>query len=162
MRRAILAAAALACACASPRAGAPVPREAPAAPRPTRPLFPPATEVKDPNFVLVVSEVVPDQNDESVSFTKAIVDGREVGRTEVGRKSEERTLKLKLPLGNQPIRLEQWVLPDVGDWVRLDDGRQPRERFVRIEDGTIARLELRFSEGESSNTLSLSREPAPR
>jgi hypothetical protein len=91
-----------------------------------------------------------------------IVDGAEAGRTEVGRKSEERTLKLKLPPGNQPIRLEHWILPAVGDWVRLDDGRQPRERFVRIEDGTIARLELRFAEGESSNTLSLSREPAAR
>jgi hypothetical protein len=86
------------------------------------------------------------------------VDGKEVGKTAVGRKSEDRTLKLKLPPGNQPVRLEQWVLPGVGEWTRLDDSEQPRERFVRIEDGTIARLELKFSDGEASNTLSVSRE----
>ncbi|OGR94357.1 MAG: hypothetical protein A2V88_17120 [Elusimicrobia bacterium RBG_16_66_12] len=118
--------------------------------------------MKDPNFVLVVTESVPDPDDDGVSFTKVFMDGREAGRTGVGRKSEERALKLKLPAGNQPLRLEHWVLPSVGEWTRLDDALQPRERFVRIQDGTIARLQLRFSEGESSHTLTLSRENAPR
>jgi hypothetical protein len=117
-------------------------------------------EVKDPNFILVVTENVPNPDDDGISYTKIFVDGKEAGRTAVGRKSEDRTLKLKLPSGNQPVRLEQWVLPGVGEWTRLDDALQPRERFVRIEDGTIARLELRFAEGEASNTLSLSREAA--
>ena len=100
---------------------------------------------------------MPDPSGDGVSYTKVFVDGHEAGRTAIGRKSEERRLKLKLPPGNQPIRLEQWVLPAVGDWTRLDDAQQPRERFVRVEDGTIARLELRFAEGEASNTLTLSR-----
>jgi hypothetical protein len=52
------------------------------------------------------------------------------------------------------------VLPGVGEWARVDDALQPRERFVRIEDGTIARLELRFTDGEASNTLTLSRQAA--
>lgn len=119
-------------------------------------------EVKDPNFILVVTESVPNPDDDGISFTKVFVDGKEAGKTAVGRKSEERTLKLKLPLGNAPVRLEQWVLPGVGEWARLDDALQPRERFVRVEDGTIVRLELRFSDGEASNTVTLSRSTAGR
>ena len=160
----IFAALILLAACGAPRKtvapavipGPPAPLPVPVAVQaPQEPL-----EVKDPDFVLVVSESVPNPDDDGISFTKVFVDGKEAGKTAVGRKSEERTLKLKLPAGNQPLRLEQWVLPSVGEWVRVDDALQPRERFVRIEDGTIARLELRFSEGEASNTLTLSRQPA--
>ena len=115
-------------------------------------------EVKDPNFLLVVDENVPNPDDDGVSFTKIFVDGKETGKTAVGRKSEERTLKLKLPPGNVLVKLEQWVLPVVGEWTRLDDALQPRERFVRVEDGSIVRLELRFSNDEASNTLTLSRQ----
>ena len=122
----------------------------------------PAPEVKDPNLILVVSEAVAAPDEDGVSLTKVFVDGKEAGETAVGPKSVERTLKLKLPVGNQPIRLEQWTLPDVGEWTRLDDSLQPRERFVRIEDGDAARLELRFAEGEASNALSLSRVPVSR
>jgi hypothetical protein len=127
----------------------PIPREEISAPIP---------EVKDPNFILIVSEVVPNPDDEGISYTKVIVDGKEVGKTVIGRRSQERTLKLKLPTGNQPIRLEHWILPGIGEWTHLDDALQPRERFVRIEEGTIARLELRFSAGASANTITLSRE----
>lgn len=159
MRKASLLLALLLGACAAP---APKPSVT-VAPEPTAPATvqePP--EVKDPNFILIVSESVPDPDDDGVSFTKVFVDGQEAGKTGVGRKSEERALKLKLPVGNQPLRLEHWVLPAVGEWTRLDGALQPRERFVRIEDATVARLLLRFSEGESSNTLTLSRETAPR
>ena len=119
-------------------------------------------EVKNPNFILAVSESVPNPDDDGVSFTKVFVDGKEAGKTAVGRKSESRTLKLKLPLGNQPVRLEQWILPGVGEWIRLDGALQPRERFVRVEDGAIVRLDLRFADGEAANTLSVSREPSGR
>jgi hypothetical protein len=131
-------------------------------PRPVRTAPPEPPEVKDPNFILVVSESVPNPDDDGISFTKVFVDGKEAGKTAIGRKAEERMLKLKLPVGNQPIRLEHWTLPGVGEWARLDDSLQPRERFVRVEEGTIARLELRFSNEEASNTLTLSRENAPR
>jgi hypothetical protein len=162
MKRApLLAALILLAACGAPRKTA-----GPAGP-PAVPPVPPAlrapqepAEVKDPNFVLVVTESVPNSDDDGISYTKVFVDGKEAGKTGVGRKSEERTLKLKLPIGNAPVRLEQWVLPPVGEWTRLDDALQPRERFVRIEDGTVARLELRFSNDEASNTLTLSRQTA--
>jgi hypothetical protein len=159
MRRAPFLLAVLLSACGAPRktagtAAVPVP------PARRAPQEPP--EVKDPNFILVVSESVPNPDDDGVSFTKVFVDGKEAGKTSVGRKSEDRTLKLKLPAGNQPLRLEQWILPGVGEWLRVDDSLQPRERFVRVEDGTIVRLELRFTDGEATNTLTLSREAAPR
>ena len=156
MRRALALAVLLApAACVPPRSASVA---VPAAPQ--RPAPPPEPEVKDPNFILTVSEVVPDPALDGVSFTKVFVDGREAGATPVGPNSTERTLKLKLPAGNEPVRLEHWVLPPVGEWTRLDDSLQPRERFVRIEDGTIVRLDLRFSEGEASNSLSLTRESA--
>ena len=164
MRRAsFFAALLLAAACGAPRKTAAV--------RPALPAVPPVpperrapaepAEVKDPNFILVVDESVPNPDDDGVSYTKIFVDGKEAGKTAVGRKSEERELKLKLPPGNVLVRLEQWVLPSVGDWTRLDDSQQPRERFVRIEPGTVARLELRFTDGEAYNTLTLSRQAAP-
>ena len=143
-------------ACAAPRrnAGPPAPLPVPSARRaPQEPA-----EVKNPNFVLVVSESVPNPDDDGISFTKIFVDGKEAGKTAVGRKSEDRTLKLKLPPGNQPIRLEQWILPGVGEWTRLDDALQPRERFVRVEDGAIVRLDLRFADGDAANALTLSRD----
>ena len=160
-RLSFFAALILLAACGAPRrivapTGPPAPLPVPVARRaPQEPL-----EVKDPNFMLVVSESVPNLDDDGISFTKVFVDGKEAGKTAVGRKSEERSLKLKLPAGNQPVRLEQWVLPSVGEWIRVDDRLQPRERFVRVEDATIARLELRFADGEASNTLTLSRQPS--
>ena len=148
-------------ACAAPRKnlrppGPPAPLPVPVARRAPRE----PADVKDPNFILSVSENTPNPADDGISFTKVFVDGKEVGRTAVGRKSEQRALKLKLPGGNQPVRLEQWVLPNVGEWTRVDDPLQPRERFVRVEDGTVVRLDLRFSDGEASNTLTLSRDIA--
>lgn len=120
------------------------------------------SEARHPNFILLVSEAVPSPDQDGGSFTAAFVDGARVGKTGTGRKSEEHSLKLKLPIGNQPVRLEHWILTSSGEWTRLADELQPRERFVRIEDGTIARLWLRFSECASSHQLTLGREPAPR
>jgi hypothetical protein len=147
-------------ACAAPQKSSQAPSPLPVPPARRAPQEPP--DVKDPNFILVVTESVPNPDDDGISFTKVFIDGKEAGKTAVGRKSEARTLRLKLPPGNVPMRLEQWVLPGVGEWTRVEDALQPRERFVRVEDGSVVRLELRFSESEASNTLTLSRENAPR
>lgn len=155
MRRAFPAALLALSACAAPRPPAPA-----AVPAPLAEAAPP--EVKDPNLILTVTESVPNPADDGLSFTKVYADGKEVGRTAAGRKSETRTLKLKLATGNFPVRLEHWALAGVGEWRRLDDALQPRERFVRVEDGSVARLDLRFSDGEAANTLAVSREAAPR
>ena len=134
-----------------------------AAPKPSYPPPPfaaePAPAPKKPNFELVVSETVPTPEQDGLSFTRLVADGADRGQTPVGRKSETRTLSVELPAGNLPIRLEQWVL-NGADWKRLDDPLQPRERFVRIEPGTVARLRLHFAEGEASNSLTLERVPA--
>jgi hypothetical protein len=120
------------------------PRPVVAPKQPDQPPPVPAVEVVNPNFELVVSEVVPNADDEGVSYTKIFVDGKEAGQTPVGPRSQERRFQLSLPTGNQPVRLEHWHLPSVGEWTRLPDARQPRERFVRVEDGSIARLTLRY------------------
>jgi hypothetical protein len=130
-----------------------------------KPLPPPppvvVVEVKDPNFELVAVEAVPNADEEGVSFTKIFVDGKEAGKTAVGPRSQEKRARLKLPAGNQPVRLEHWFLPPIGEWTRLPDALQPRERFVRIEDGTIARLTLRYGP-DGSPSLALSRDAAPK
>ena len=124
---------------------------------------PPAAivEVKDPNFELIVVEAVPNAEDEGVSFTKIFVDGKESGKTAVGVRSQEKHVRLKLPVGNQPVRLEHWFLPSVGEWTLMSEVLQPRERFVRIEDGMIARLTLRYGPG-GPTTIVISRETAPK
>lgn len=130
-----------------------------------KPLPPPpfvvTVEVKDPNFELIVTEAVPNADDEGVSFTKIFVDGKESGKTAVGPRSQEKHAQLKLPAGNQPVRLEHWFLPPIGEWTLMVEALQPRERFVRIEDGMIARLTLRYGPG-GPPTLAISREDAPK
>jgi hypothetical protein len=151
----------LASACAAParRSVTSIPPVVSSAPEPPPP--PPPPKVENPNFELVVSEVVQNPSDDGVSYTKVFVDGAEAGKTGVGRKSQTRTLPLRLPAGNHPVRLEQWILPPVGEWTRLPDDQQPRVRFVRVVDGQIARVELRFADGESSYTLDVSHFAAP-
>ena len=118
-------------------------------------------EAKDPNFEAVVVETVPNAEDEGVSFTKIFIDGKEAGKTTVGPRSQERRVRLKLPAGNQPVRLEHWFLPPIGEWTLLPGALQPRERFVRIDDASIARLTLRYG-ADGAASLQLTRENAPR
>lgn len=154
MRRLALLAALLCAACGGPRrAGSP---ERPALPPPVD-----VSEVKDPNFEAIIIEAVPNADDEGVTFTKIFIDGKEAGATAVGPRSLEKRVRLKVPAGNQPVRLEHWLLPPIGEWTRLPDARQPRERFVRIEDGTIAQVTLRYGPG-GSPSLAITREPSPR
>lgn len=154
MKRLALLAALLGAACVGPRQAE--------FPEPLPPPPPVAvTEVKDPNFEAVVIEAVPNAEDEGVTFTKIFIDGKEAGQTAVGPRSQEKRVRLKAPAGNQPVRLEHWLLPPIGEWTRLPDEQQPRERFVRIEDGTIAQVTLRYGPG-GAPSLAISREPAPR
>lgn len=129
------------------------------------PLPPPppvaVVEVENPNFEAVVIEAVPNADDEGVSFTKIFIDGKEAGKTAVGPRSQEKHVRLKVPAGNQPVRLEHWFLPPIGEWTLLPEALQPRERFVRIEDGTIAQVTLRYG-ADGVPTLAISREPAPK
>lgn len=134
------------------------PRRAEFPPPPLPPVA--VVEVKNPNFELVVVEAVPNAGDDGVSLTQVFVDGTEAGRTPVGPRSQEKRVQLKLPAGNQPVRLEHWLLSPVGDWTRLPDAQQPRERFVRVEDGTLARLILRYAV-DGAPSLQLSRDAAP-
>lgn len=131
-------------------------------PKPAPPPPPVAVvEVKDPNFEAVVIETVPNIDDEGVSFTKIFVDGKEAGKTGVGPRSQEKHVRLKLPAGNLPVRLEHWLLPPIGEWTRLPEEQQPRERFVRIEEGTIARLTVRYGP-DGLPSIAISREPAAK
>ncbi|UPT73648.1 MAG: hypothetical protein M0D55_17585 [Elusimicrobiota bacterium] len=143
-------------ACGSPPKQAEFPQ-----PLPPPPPVAVVAEVVDPNFELVVVESVPNADDEGVSFTKVLVDGKELGKTAVGPRSQEKRVRLKLEAGNQPVKLEHWFLPPVGEWTRLPDALQPRERFVRVDAASIARLTLRYGPN-GAPALTLTREAVSR
>ena len=152
MRRLSLLAVLIAAACSGPQR----------AEHSTLPPLPAAiVEVKDPNLEVIVIEAVPNADDEGVSFTKIFIDGKETGKTAVGPRSQEKRTRMKLPVGNQPVRLEHWLLPPIGEWTLVTEALQPRERFVRIEEGMIARLTLRYGPG-GPPTIAISREASPK
>ena len=154
MRRFSLLAVFISAACSGPRRA-----EFPRPPAP--PPLVATVEVKNPNFELIVVEAVPNVDDEGVSFTKIFVDGNESGKTAVGPRSQEKHAQLRLPAGNLPVRLEHWFLPPIGEWTLMSEALQPRERFVRIEEGMIARLTLRYGPG-GPPTIVITREAAPK
>lgn len=96
------------------------------------------------NFQLVVNETVTDPAEEGASYTIVFVDGAEAGRTAPGVRGAQKRLLLKLTPGNRPVRLEHWVLPAVGEWASAPPERQARERFMRVEEGFVTRVFLRF------------------
>jgi hypothetical protein len=136
--------------CAAPRAGGPDVPEAPKAPGSVTPA--------EANFQLLVDEVVLDPAQEGASYTVAWVDGVEKGRTAAGPRGAQKRLLLKLEPGNRPLHLEHSVQPPGGEFAPLPPTRQPRERFVRVEDGYVTRVFLRFGASGPPEML-VQREP---
>ena len=124
--------------CASPRpAPAPPPLPAPPAAAPAAP----------PNLEVLLSEVIERADEDGLSYAKVFIDGAPAGRTDTAPRSREKRWEGRVEPGNHPVRLELWVLPDLGEWRLLPDGAQPRERFVRIAEGETARLGVRRDAG---------------
>lgn len=140
-------------ACSSPRAGgAPASGATTAEPRPT------GVSPAEANFQLVVEETVVDPAEEGASYTVVFVDGVETGRTAPGPRGAPKRLLLKLAPGNRPLRLEHRLLPPVGEWAPAPPERQPRERFMRVEDGFVTRAFLRYPAAGAPQLL-VQREP---
>ena len=138
----------------------------PGVPAPAKPLAPghvepaPAAAIAaDANFVLTVSEAVDSADEDTASYTVIYVDGKPVGKTPIGPKSQARQWGLKLPPGNHLFRFEYWILPSVGDWGALDAQWQPTESFIRVEEGARTSAALKFYEGAHQHDLQNSREP---
>ncbi|MCX5789302.1 MAG: hypothetical protein NTX64_12465 [Elusimicrobia bacterium] len=112
-----------------------------AGPRPAHGPAPPSGP--PPNLEVSLSEVIERADQDGLSYAKVFVDGQPAGQTDTGPRSHEKRWEGRVEPGNHPVRLELWVLRDLGDWTRLSDEDQPRERFVRVEGEGKARLELR-------------------
>lgn len=150
MRRWALAALLLA-GCAAPRAGGPdVPDAGQAAPGGVAPA--------EANFQLLVDETVLDPAQEGASYTVVWVDGQEKGRTAAGPRGTQKRLLLRLEPGNRPLHLEHSVQPPGGEFAPLPPTLQPRERFVRVEEGFVTRVFLRFGPSGPPELL-VQREP---
>jgi hypothetical protein len=108
-----------------------------------------------------VEEAVGTPETDAMAYARVFLDGQEAGQTPVARRSDPKTWSARVAPGNHPLRVEYWTLPGAGDWEKLPDYRQPRERFVRVEPGTITRVKLRFAQGAKSYGLQVSREAAP-
>lgn len=118
--------------------------------RPRDEAGPPASAAKagpPANLELRVREVVERPELDGLSYARVFVAGEEKGRTDTGPRSGTKRWEGRLEPGNHPVRLELWVLPGLGEWERLPDPAQPRERFVRIEAGSKAVVELRRHPG---------------
>lgn len=138
MRLVLAAAVLLLAAC-----GGQAPRKpGPAVPPRQAPVLDAGVPVAEANFQLRVEEVVLDAASDAESYTVAYIDGNEAGRTNAGLRVHIKKLNLKLPPGNRLLRMEHFVAGQPAP-------RQPRERFVRVEDGFVTRAYLRFpADGE--------------
>ncbi|MBI5202969.1 MAG: hypothetical protein HY925_15365 [Elusimicrobia bacterium] len=117
-----------------------------AAPKPASqpaPPAPPSPPAAPPNLEVRVSEVIQRADLDGLSYAEVFLDGAPAGRTDVAPRSKEKRWSAALPPKNYAVRLELWLLPGTGEWTRLPDDRQPRERFVRAEAATRAVLLLR-------------------
>lgn len=136
--------------CAAPRGGARGEADPPQAPGSVTPA--------EANFQLLVDEVVLDPAQEGASYTAVWVDGVEKGRTAAGPRGAQKRLLLRLEPGNRPLRLEHSVQPPGGEFAPLPPTLQPRERFVRVEEGFVTRVFLRFGPSGPPELL-VQREP---
>ncbi|MBI4347887.1 MAG: hypothetical protein HY553_13605 [Elusimicrobia bacterium] len=115
----------------------------------TRPAIPPTPAAPPPapeaphNFEVRVTEVVERADLDGLSYADVFIDGAAAGRTNIAPRSQEKRWSGRVEAGNRPVRVEIWVLPGTGEWSRLPDAQQPRERFVRLEGPSRAVLVLR-------------------
>ena len=132
-----------------------------AAPRP-RPETKAAFAVPDANFEFTVYDVVERADEEGTSYAKVFVDGALVGQTPTGPKSHDKSWSGRLSPGNRLLRVEYWILPGLGSWERLPDDYQPRERYIRIEEGRKTKLRVKFFDRARKNSMEISRDPMPQ
>lgn len=125
------------------------------APEPAPPAAP-SVSPDEASFQLLVHETVVDPTQEGRSYTVAFVDGSEAGRTRAGPQGSEKRLLLALAPGNRLLRLEHWLERAPEEWAL--SSRQPRERFVRVEDGFVTRVFLRYPAAGAPELL-VQREP---
>lgn len=124
----------------------------------TKPALPtPAPPSPAANFEVLVHEAVERPDEEGTSYAKVFIDGAFVGQTTEGPKSVEKFWRGPLAAGNRLLRLEYWVLPGLGEWERLPEDRQPRERFVRVEEGPKTSVRVRFFDKARRNSLQVHR-----
>lgn len=111
----------------------------------------------DANFEVVIHEAVERPDEEGTAYAQVFIDGTLLGQTPAGPKSTEKSWRGPVAPGNRLLRLEYWVLPGLGSWERLPDDHQPRERFVRVEDGHRIKVSVRFFDKARRNTIQVLR-----
>ena len=118
----------------------------------------PTAAPPDPNASVAVYEVVEKPEDEAAAFLKVYVDGELAGQTATGPKSQEKSWNGRLAPGNRLFKLEYWTLAGLSDWKRLEDDFQPRERFIRLEEGAKTKILIKFFDQGRKNAVTTARE----
>ncbi len=121
----------------------------------------PPPAVANPNIEVLVLEVVETREEDTLAYVKVFADGAPAGQTTAGPRSSERRWLGRLPAGNRLLRFEVWEVGPAGDAQALAEPWQPRERFVRVEEGSLTRVQLKFWDKGRRNSLDISRQPAP-
>lgn len=110
----------------------------------------------NPNFDLTVREVVATPEEDTEVYAEVFVDGKPAGQTESGRRSQEKRWAAELEEGNRLMRFEVWDSSVTA--LRWPEDRQPRERFIRVEQGKKTKVELRFFDQGRQYELGISQE----
>ncbi|MFA6319011.1 MAG: hypothetical protein WC943_16495 [Elusimicrobiota bacterium] len=127
--------------------------------RPPAPVPPQA--VVAANFEVTAVEVVESAEADAVGFVKVYVDNELAGQTQAGPRSSERKWQGSLAPGNRLLRFEAWTAGPLGEPEPMPEEFQPRERFVRVEEGSLTKVLLRFTDGGRKSVLQVGREPLP-
>lgn len=123
---------------------------------------PPPPAAPDANLTVTAYEVVEKPEDEGTAYLKVYVDGAAAGQTATGPRSQEKKWEGAVPAGNHPVRFEYWVMTSTSDFSRLADDHQPRERFLRVEDGMRTKVEVKFYDQARKNAVTTAKEPMGR
>lgn len=126
--------------------------------------------VLNANFDLTLREVVGTPEEDTEVYAETFVDSKPAGKTETGKRSQQKHWAAALDEGNRLLRFEVWdstiatvTAPDGStsavSGLRWPDARQPRERFIRMEAGMKTKVDLRFFDKGRQYDLQVAKEP---
>lgn len=128
----------------------------PSTPAPEPPGEPAAAQA---NLEVRLLESVPSPEKEGISSLWIYVSGEKAGATEAGLMSVEKTWRGFLAPGNYPMRFVRWRMSSDDTWARDPEEDGLAQRFIRIEEGMLTTLRIRYHDPKERPELRIQREP---
>lgn len=112
-----------------------------------------------PSIIVEVYEVVTSREKEAITCTWIYAGGRLAGKTTAALKSVKKRWEGRLEAGNHPLRFQRWRLVDDHTWMPDRGERQPRERFVRVQEGLQTLVRIKYYDGGRKHDIQIERTP---